>query len=254
MRALTVVVRNLTVYRHQWRGSIFSSFLQPTLFLLALGLGLGGLVDQGRPGLPGGAPFLQFLAPGLLAAACMQTATSESSWPVSDHIRWRDTYGAMLATPMRVADLVWGEMAWVALRLTMVSGVFLLVMTLFGAARWPAAALTLPAGVLTGLAFSGPVMAYAAANRRGDFNKLFRFVVTPLFLFSGTFFPVALLPAPLQAVAAATPLYHGVELVRGLGLGTLPPGAWLPHAAYLALLAASGALVATRVFRRRLVP
>lgn len=253
MRALRIVQHNAIFYRRRWRGSVFASFLQPALFLVAMGVGLGGLVDQGGAELPGHVRFIQFLAPGLLAAACMQTATAESSWPINDRIRWHDNYGAMLATPLRIVDIVAGELGWVAVRVAMVATAFLLVMSAFGVASWPSAIVAVPAGVLTGLAFSGPIVAYSAWNKKGDFNKLFRFVITPLFLFSGTFFPVTRLPRPLQLVAALTPLYHGVELVRGLTLGTLAPGGWVVHAAYLAILAIAGASVALVIFRRRLM-
>src|SRR4051812_38973880 len=100
-RVFRVVERNAVVYRRVWRGSVFSSFLQPTLFLLAMGVGLGPLIDGGRTPLPGNVPFLEFLAPGLLAAACMQTASFDASWPITARILWRHNYEAIVATPMR---------------------------------------------------------------------------------------------------------------------------------------------------------
>lgn len=252
-RALRVVQRNAWVYRHVWRGSLFTSFLQPMLFLVAMGLGLGALVDRGDAPLPGGVSYLMFLGPGLLASSCMQTGSFESSFPITGKMTWRRNYDAISATPIRVVDIVLGELAWVALRLTTVAVTFTVVLSAFGAARSPLVIAAIPAAVLTGLAFSAPMMAYAATLRQGgNFNAVFRFVITPLFLFSGVFFPIAQLPVALQRVAAFTPLYHGVELTRGFALQTLTAGEVATHLAYLVavLLAGTGAAVYT--FTRRL--
>jgi lipooligosaccharide transport system permease protein len=250
---LRVLERNALVYRRTWRGSLFSSFLQPTLFLLAMGVGLGSLVDAGGAALPGGVPFLHFLAPGLLASACMQTASFESSFPIIGKMTWQRNYEAMTTTPVTVPALVAGELAWIALRLSTVAAAFMAVMAVFGVPRTPLAVLAVPAAVLTGLAFSAPLLAYAATLQTGNqFNAVFRFGITPLFLFSGVFFPLDRLPEPLQAAAWATPLFHGVELVRGLTLGSLDGQTWLAHLAYLAALALAGALAAVRTFSRKL--
>ena len=252
-RAWRVVQRNALVYRHVWRGSLFFTFLQPTLFLLAMGLGLGGFVDRGRAGMPGGVPFLTFIAPGLLAAACMQAAAFESSFPILGKMTWRRNYDAIVATPIRVVDVVVGELWWMAVRLSTVAVAFTVVMFALGAARGALLPLAAAAAILTGLAFSAPIMAYAATLKNGaNFNAIFRFVITPLFLFSGVFFPVALLPPVLRVIAPLTPLYHGVELTRGLALHTIGPGAAAMHAGYLVLLLATGLLVAVRTFSSRL--
>jgi lipooligosaccharide transport system permease protein len=250
--AVRMVQRNALVYRRVWRGSVFSSFLQPTLFLLAMGLGLGAMVDPAAAALPGGVSYAAFLAPGLLAAAAMQSATFESSYPVLGKLIWFRNYEAIAATPMRVSDLVLGELAWIALRLTTNAGAFVLVMTAFGIPRSPRVLLAIPAAVLTGLAFAAPIIAYAATLKNtSSFNVLFRFVITPLFLFSGVFFPIARLPEVLERAAWFTPLFHGVELVRGLTLDVLP-AAWATHVAFLVTLAAAGFVLARWTFRRRL--
>ena len=253
IRALRIVQRNALVYRRTWRGSLFFSFLQPTLFLVAMGLSLGGLIDRGGASLPGGVPFLQFLAPGLLAAACMQTAGFESSYPISGKMTWQRNYEAINTTPIRIVDLVVGELVWVAVRLSTVAIAFAAVMAGFGVRLPPSAWLAVPAAVLTGLAFSAPIIAFAGTLKGGnDFNALFRFVLTPLFLFSGVFFPVARLPRVLQLVAWWTPLFHGVALVRGLTLSTVEPGDGLIHVAYLMGLMTLGGVAAVRTFDRRL--
>jgi lipooligosaccharide transport system permease protein len=252
-RALRLVQRNAMVYRRVWRGSLFMSFLQPLLFLVAMGFGLGSLVDRGAAALPGGVPYLMFLGPGLLASSCMQTASFESSFPISGRMTWQRNYDAIAATPMRVVDIVVGELAWIALRLLAVSVAFTTMLSAFGAVRSPLVIAAIPAAVLTGLAFSAPIMAYAATLRQGgNFNAVFRFIITPLFLFSGVFFPIARLPEPLQAVAAFTPLFHGVELTRGLALQTVTWGEAAGHVAYLAGLVAAGTSAAVHTFARKL--
>ena len=254
-RAVRIVQRNAVVYRHVWRGSLFSSFLQPTLYLMALGFGVGSLIDPRRAAaIAGGATYLQFLTPGLLAATCMQVASFESSWPVLGKIMWRRNYQAMLATPLAVNDLIVGELLWVAIRLTTVGTAFVLVAFAFGAMHITMATLVaLSLAVLTGLAFSAPIVAYAATLKSGDdFNVLFRFIITPLFMFSGVVFPIDRLPAPLRWIAEVSPLYHGVQLVRGFALGQLDPRVAMMHLGFLLVLFTTGFLVARHTFRRKL--
>ncbi len=167
-------------------------------------------------------------------------------------MKWFRNYEAISATPMRVFDVVLGELAWMALRLTTIATSFVLVMTGFGIPRSPLIVVAIPAAVLTGLAFAAPIMAYAATLKSSNtFNVLFRFVITPLFLFSGVFFPVNRLPEPLARAAWLTPLFHGVELVRGLALGAVPV-AWPIHVAFLIAFVVAGVLVAQQTFRRSL--
>src|SRR5262245_3427901 len=155
--ALRLIQRNALVYRRIWRGSLFFSFMQPTLFLLAMGIGVGRLVDSGNTTLLGGVTFLHFLAPGLLTAACMQTASFESTFPITGKMTWHRNYEAITATPMRIVDLVIGELGWLAVRLSMVSIAFMIVMAMLGIPRSRLALLAVPAAVLTGLAFSAPI-------------------------------------------------------------------------------------------------
>jgi lipooligosaccharide transport system permease protein len=253
IRALRMVQRNGLVYKRTWRGSVFLNFLQPSLFLLAMGVGVGALVDRSGPSQLGGLDFLNFLAPGLLAASCMQAAAFESSYPIAGKMTWFRNYEAIRATPMRIKDLVIGELFWMALRLSTVAIGFTVVITVAGVPRSTLVIAAIPAAVLTGLAFSAPIMAYAATSKTGaDFNNIFRFVITPLFLFSGVFFPVSRLPEALQFVAWFTPLFHGVELVRGLTLGTIESPIWAVHIAYLLGVIGIGYAVALRTFRRKL--
>jgi lipooligosaccharide transport system permease protein len=241
----------LAVYRRVWRGTIFTSVLNPVLYLSALGVGLGKLVNSGAN--PLGVPYLDFVAPGLLAAVGMQIATIESSFPVRGAIRWNRQYHAMLATPLRVRDLVTGHLLYVATRVAIASAVYLAVIAGFGAVRSPLAVLAWPVVVLVGLAFAAPVSALSAWAENEIFNPLFRFAITPMFLFSATFFPVTRLPQGLRELAYVTPLWHGVDLVRHLTLGTATLGLSLLHVAYLALWFLAGVALARRAYAGRLV-
>jgi lipooligosaccharide transport system permease protein len=168
-------------------------------------------------------------------------------------ISWRRNYEAILATPMEVHHLLIGELGWIGFRLTTMATVFMVVLTLFGIPRSPLALLAIPAAVLTGIAFSAPIIAFAATRHNDSgFAALFRFVINPLFLFSGTFFPVSQLPDAVEWVAAATPLYHGVALVRGAVLDQMP-STWPLHVGYLVVFVAITGYVAYRLLRRRLV-
>ena len=249
-----IVQRNALVYRRIWPGSLFFSFLQPLLFLLSIGVGVGGLMNGSGNAFPGGVSFLSFLAPGILASTCMQTATFESSFPIMGKMTWRRNYEAMCATPLRITDIIVGELLWVGVRLLMVATAFVLVLLVWGIARGPLVLVAIPAAVLTGLAFSAPIMAYVVTVRvtGAGVNPLFRFVITPLFLFSGVFFPIIRLPDWMQVVAVVTPLYHGVELVRGLILHSIGIWAAAGHSLYLLTMLAVGLAAARITFSKKL--
>lgn len=259
MAVMTRVVESRALqYRRTFRASIFSSFLSPVLFLTAMGLGLGSLVNQSSAGSEalGGLTYLQFLAPGLLAATAMQSAAFEAMFPIMGGLVWQRTFHAMYATPIGPRDIVLGNVAWMAIRLTMISAIFTAVIFVFGAAASPLFVLAIPAAVLTGLAFATPIAAFSATQRTPEkFNAVFRFGITPLFLFSGTFFPISNLPPLLQPIAWLSPLWHGVELTRGLALGTIAatPLLALVHVTVLVTLTAVGLAVAYRTIEARLV-
>ncbi len=237
-------------YRRTWRGTVVSSVLTPVLFLAAMGIGLGTLVDEGGR-LDN--DYLLFLAPGLRAATAMQTAVFESMYPVMGAIKWARTYHAMLASPLGVGDILLGHLLWVTFRVTSTAAIYLAVIALFGAAPSPTALLALPAATLCGMAFAAPIFAFSAAtDRPAGFAALERFGIVPMFLFSGTFFPVFQLPEVLQWVAYATPLWHGVDLCRHLVGGTQTLADALAHVGYLSLWVAGGAVAAFLFLRRRL--
>jgi lipooligosaccharide transport system permease protein len=254
--AARVLEHRARQYRRTFRASIFSSFGTPVLFLTAMGFGLGSYVDRGQDAALGGYTYLQFLAPGLLASTVMQSGSFEATFPILGGLQWNKIFHAMFATPIRARDIALGNIAWIACRLTLIATIFAVFIVLFGASRSPLIVLAVPVAVLTGLAFAIPIMAFTATQRTPDrFATIFRFGVTPLFLFSGTFFPMENLPELIRPIAWLSPLWHGVDLCRSLMLGTIAqqPLLAVAHLAILIALAVGGALVAFRTMERRLV-
>ncbi len=241
-----------TFSRRTVRGTVMSAVLFPLLYLTAMGLGLGTLVNGGR-GLPGGVSYVAFVAPGVLAATAMQGAFGEATYPVLGSIKWAGNYWAALNTPQQPKDVLAGHAAFILLRITGMSAVFFGFAAAFGTVRGPEGLLALPAAVLTGAAFTFPIMAYVITlDIESPLNVLFRFVMTPLFLFSGTFFPWQQLPAWAHPFAYATPLWHGVQLCRGFTLGTETWPDALMHTGYLLLWTVGGYIAARITFERRL--
>jgi len=242
----------VTYSRRTWRGTVLSAICGPALYLTAMGVGLGTLVDKGS-GLPGGVRYLDFVAPGVLAATAMQSAFGEGTYPVLGSVKWFGNYWAAVNTPQRPEDVVAGHAALVLLRISAVTGIFFAFMSGFGTLHSALAILAWPAAVLTGAAFLLPIMAYViTVDSDTKLNTLFRFVMTPLFLFSGTFFPWQQLPQWAHPIAYATPLWHGVELCRSLTLGTATWAAAVVHVAYLLAFAGGGYAIARITYRRRL--
>ncbi|MFL5725777.1 MAG: ABC transporter permease [Chloroflexota bacterium] len=251
-----VIEHRALQYARTFRASLFSSFVNPLFFLAAMGLGLGTYVNTSSSEALGGLTYVQFLAPGLLAASCMQSAAFEAMFPIMGGLVWNRTFHAMYATPISPRDIALGNIAWILLRLTMIATVFTAVIVLFGAAVSPGVVLAIPAAVLTGMAFAGPIAAFSATQRTPEkFNAVFRFGITPLFLFSGTFFPVETLPPFLQPIVWLSPLWHGVDLTRALALGTAAqqPVLMVVHVVVLAAISIAGAAAAVRTIDRKLV-
>jgi len=244
----------LTRYRRTWKGTLVISVLNPLLFLIAVGLGIGQLVDPATSGM-GGVSYLAFFAPGMLAAAAMQNGIVESGFGVSWATRSDGSYTTAKATPLEPADILGGHLLYMASKLALSAGCFLLVMIAIGAAQSPTVVLALPAAVLLGLAFATPTAAWAVTlSGPSKVGAAFKWVVMPLYLFSGTFFAVELMPTWLQWLAYATPLWHGVDLCRSLSLGTATWANSAIHLAYLVTLTVAGGLIALRLYRRHLHP
>ena len=245
----------LRTYRRTWRGSVVTTFLNPILFLAAMGLGVGALVDDGsgREILEGIA-YVTFLAPGLLAATTMQTGAGDSSWPVMAGMKWQRTYEAALATPIDSTAVVLGHFGYVFFRLLFTAIVYAAVMAVLASVPLGGALYSVIPAVLTGMAFGTVVMAFTATQEGAEsLSSLYRFGIVPLFLFSGTFFPVSQLPNWLEWAAYVTPLWHGVELTRAAALGTETTIAAFWSVLYLVVFGVIGALLAIRNLEKRMI-
>jgi lipooligosaccharide transport system permease protein len=252
-RAVLMVLEAFwTWYRKGWRATVVSSVVQPVLFLLAFGVGFGSLVRAGA--VTGGVPYLVYLAPGLLAMSAVQTAAFESTYPVLSGFKWQQVYWGMAASPITPGQVAVGHLCWIVARMLSSGLVYLLVIVLVGGAAGFGIVVALLAAVLCGAAFSAVTMAFAASvqNEGTAFASYFRFVLIPMTLFAGTFFPVSSLPAVVRPIAWITPLWHGTELARGAEFGTLQPWPTIGHLAYLLALTALGIGLTRWRFRVRL--
>lgn len=253
---MRVIEAGALTYRRVWRGSVITTFLNPVLFLTAMGVILGRGVDDGAGGATlGGLTYLQFLATGLVAAQAMQSGAIDGAWPVMAGIKWTKTYQAMLSTPVGVGALVRGHVGWLFIKLTGTAVVFVVIATLFGAMPlWPGLLAVFPAA-LTGTAFGAAMTAWTARlERETGLTTMFRFVILPLYLFSGSFFPVSQLPDWLEPLAHLTPIFHGVELTRRVAFGfdAVYPG-WM-SVLYLTAWVVVASVLAHRILERRLLP
>lgn len=246
----------LDLWRRTWYGSAFSTLVAPVLYLASIGLGLGALVDGGgRSGALGGVTYAAFAGTGLIAASAMQTGAGEMSWPVMGSIKYTRTWLAAVASPLRPVDLLGGKVIVLTLRLVVSTAVFAVALAVLGLVTPVRAAGAIGPSVLTGVAV-GMCMFAVAAGSKQDFTigYVFRFVITPLFILSGTFFPVSQLPPAARPLAALSPLWHGVELVRRATLGMPTALPVLVHVAVLVAVAALGGVLSVRVLARRLQP
>jgi lipooligosaccharide transport system permease protein len=240
-----------TLYVRTWRGTVFSSFLLPVLFLVGMGVSVGSYVDANGTL---GVSYVDYIAPALLASTVFQIGVSEASWPVLGGFQWVRTYYAMGATPLRPRDMVGGELLFIGLRAAASAVGFGIVMALFGAVHgWTGLAL-LPVAVLLAVASAAPVLAYSATITTDNmFSILFRFGVIPMTLLAGVFFPVEQLPSAVRWLAYLTPLWHGVELSRAASMDTATAAPWMLHVGYLAAWLVVGYLLAARRFTRKLM-
>jgi lipooligosaccharide transport system permease protein len=251
---LRIVEREVTVWARLWRGIAFTLFVQPVLYLAAMGLGLGGLVDA-NTGDVDGLRYLEFVAPGLLVASAMQLAAGEAMWPVMGGMKWLRHFHGVVATPISAGHLYGGFVCWTAARALIGAAAFLAVAAPLGAIPSVWGVLAIPAAALCAAAFGAPIAAFSATQDTDlSFPMVMRLGVLPLFLFSGTFFPIDQLPGGLRPLAAASPLWHGVELARAATTGRFDALAAAGHVAVLAVCVAAGAWAGVRTFGRRLNP
>jgi lipooligosaccharide transport system permease protein len=240
--------RDLRVFSKTWRGALLPQFLDPLFYLLAMGFGLGTYLASVE-----GIPYEQFIGPGLVASAVMWAATFQSTYNVYFKMEENRIYDAVLSTPVEVQDLVLAEVAWAATRAVIYGTSFLAIVLAFGLVESPWALAVPPLLVLGGACFGMLGLTFTSLSRSLDYYTFYyTLFITPLFLFSGIFYPFDDLPQWVGVVAWFTPLYHLVEITRGL---ILDPDALavLGNALWLLLLTAALFAVPVRAMRRRLV-
>jgi lipooligosaccharide transport system permease protein len=243
-RALRLIERNLYVYRRTWI-VIVSGFFEPLFYLLSIGFGLGRLVGN-VPG-PGGAeiPYQLFIAPALLASSSMNGAITEATLNFFFKLKYQKTFEAILSTPLSTADIAVGELGWALIRGALYTAGFLVVMVVLGLATTPWVLLTLPAALLISFAFGAVGMAATSFMRTWQDFDLIQLVILPMFLFSGTFYPLDAYPEPARFLVQVTPLYQGVDLLRSLAVGHVDLSI-VVHIAYLSIMGVIGLIVVSR--------
>ncbi len=249
--AKRVFQRNVVVYRRGWK-FLVSGFFEPFFYLVSIGLGLSKLV--GVVHLDGHAfPYTVFVAPGLLAASAMNGAIFDCTFKIFFQLKIMKVYDSMLSTPLSPGDVAAGELLWALARGGLYCGVFICVMAGFGYVGTPWVVLCFPGAIFAGYAFAGVAMAGTSFMRSWqDFDFVF-LVALPLFLFSATFYPLAVYPGWLQLVIRCTPLYQAVALLRGFDLG-LFTWSLLGHVAYLVAMGSAGLAVTARRLARLVLP
>ena len=255
--ALRVAYRDLLIYKRIWKENFLASFLQPMMFLLGIGIGVGALVDRGPRSaeLLDGVSYFGFYASALMATMAMFSASQEAMWPTMDGFQWSYAYKAMVSTPLAPRDVAAGLIVHYAAR-TLVGGVGVaIVLAFFDETRTWGLLAAIPVSVLTGLAFAVPILAWTSTRTSDQsFSAIMRFGIQPMFLFGGAFYPIEQLPDWLEPVAWVTPLWHGIELSRAAILGGASEGKVLMHLGVLLVIIVGAWLVCTVTFRRRLYP
>ncbi|MCP5151721.1 MAG: ABC transporter permease [Ectothiorhodospiraceae bacterium] len=240
--------RNLLFWRKLAPASMLANLGEPILYLLALGYGLGALV-----GGVGGIPYQVFLASGFICSSAMMTATFEATYSAYTRMAAQHTWDAMISTPLGVGDVVRGEIAWATTKSLMSATGVMVVGAAIGAVRGWQALLAIPAAALTGLCFSAIALVVTTIARSYDsFLYYTTLVMTPMFLLSGVFFPLAQMPEAIQRLATVLPLTHAVALVRPLVIGGSVEAPLL-HVAVLLGYAATASALAARLARRRML-
>jgi lipooligosaccharide transport system permease protein len=243
-----------TLYRRTWKSSVISSFVAPLFYVLAMGVLLGGFVHVPASRLEGASSYLAFIVPGLIAAQAMQTAVSETTYPVMAAIKWHKSFRAQLASPLEVRDLANAMLVFTLFRVGSTCGVYFLVMAPFGVfATWWGPVLAWATTMLVGMAFATWTFAFSAFIEGPEsFGLIFRLGLIPLFLFSGSFFPISNLGSVLEWVARLTPLWHGVNLARMLCLDHVDASTALVNVVVLVAVLVSGWFMAVRALERRM--
>jgi ABC-type polysaccharide/polyol phosphate export permease len=242
-------------YRRIWRGTIVISVANPLIFLAGLGIGLGHLINQHAGSHVISGSYAASFAPGLLAASAMQTAFLEASRPVMSAAGRDGAYRSATTSPLSTVQILGGHLLFIAFRIVSSNAAFVVLLVAFGICRPWQALWLFAASVLVGMAFAAPVAAWAVQTRRTQsIYNVFRFVIMPMYMFSGTFFAISTLPGWLRFLVELTPLWHGTALCRSLASGSATFTGTVTHSLVLLILTIGGLLVARRTYARSLQP
>jgi len=248
-RAWMVWYRNLVVFARTWKVNFFPPLVEAILYLFAIGLGIGSYVQQIE-----GIPYVNFIAPAILAISVMNSAFFECTYGSYVRMYYQKSFDAMIATPLSIEDVIAGELLWGATRSLIYVLIMLPVLAAFGVISLPLALLAIPVAFLGGLMFAGIAMCFTAVTPGIETLNYPAFLfITPMMLFSGTFFPLTLMPVLLQYIALAVlPLTHLVSIMRML---TLPALSWtiLLNVVWIVAVAAVFCLLSINLMRRRLI-
>lgn len=252
--AVRVYLRDWAKFRQIKVSVGLAAIVQPAMFLLGVGVGIGELVDAGgNTDVLDGQSYFAFYSTALLATTAMFILTQEAMWATLDGFLWGDAHRAMIATPLTPIDVLAGKALHYLVRGVIAVGGTGLVLALFADTRSWGLIPGVAAGVLCGMAFAMPIAAFTATQASDTaFPAILRFGITPMFLFGGAFYPIKQLPDWLEPVAWITPLWHGVELTRGSVLGGLDTEMVFLHIGVLVAFVVIGTLFARRTFTRRL--
>jgi len=254
---LRIAERELRLYRRIWRENAIGAFVQPFLYLLGVGVGVGSLVDDGGGAaeILGDVSYFAFYATALLATTAMFNTAQEALWSTMDGFQWSNAYRSMISTPLEPRDLATAFILRFGGRALVTATGVASVLAIFAETRSVGLVAAVPVAVMCGLAFAMPLAAWTATRHVDNtFPAIMRFVIMPMFLFGGAFYPIEQLPRALQYIAWCTPLWHAIELCRGAVLGGLEATAALGHGGVLAGYVVAGWVACSIVFTRRLMP
>jgi lipooligosaccharide transport system permease protein len=250
-----VVGWHLATFRRLWKANVLSTFIQPMLYLLGLGVGVGSLVDRHSSSAAtlGTSSYVAYVAPGMLITVAMSLGANESLWPIMGNLKWQRGYHGLAATPLEARDIVLGHALWIAIRSAIAATSVAVALACFPQTRAWGLLPSVFVSTIVGVAFAMPIMAYSiVAKEDSRFAAVNRFFVVPLFLFGGAFYPISKLPTVVQWFARFAPLWHGVVVARSLTSGHAELRGTVGHAAYLALWIVAGCALAVHNLRRKL--
>lgn len=245
-RSLRLAARNFLVWRKLMASSIVVHLIEPAIFLIGLGLGVGALVGD-----VGDVPYLEFVAAGMIGYSVANSASFEALYSAFTRMHVQKTWVSVLHAPMTVDDVVLGEWLWAGFKSAVAGTAMLLILSALGLATFPAALLILPTAIGGGLAFAGiALVCNALAKGYEFFSFYFSLFITPMLILSGVFFPVESLPAPLAAISSVLPLRHLIDIIRPALAGEVPPS-WVLNVFVLTIYGGGGLWAATIITRRR---